>query len=62
VTYRIDILWGWDQIAAALGVSVDTARANHQQEGLPVRIRGARRRRASALISSGRTRSTGPAC
>jgi len=35
----IDILWGWGEIAMALRVSKDTARAYYEHEGLPVIIR-----------------------
>lgn len=35
----IDILWGWKAIAAALGVSVETAQRLEKNEGLPVRRR-----------------------
>lgn len=38
----IDVLWGWEQIAAALGVSPDTARAYYEHEGLPIRLRRGR--------------------
>lgn len=32
----IDILWGWDAIAAALEVTIPTAKYLHANEGLPV--------------------------
>jgi len=35
----IDILWGWGEVAAALRVSENTARAYYEHEGLPVIIR-----------------------
>ena len=35
----IDILWGWGEIAAALRVSENTARAYYEHERLPVIIR-----------------------
>lgn len=41
MTTRIDILWGWEEIANSIGVSIDTAKALARDEGLPfVRRRG----------------------
>ena len=36
MTGPIDILWGWDAIAAALEVTIPTAKYLHANEGLPV--------------------------
>lgn len=32
----LDVLWGWDTIAGALGVDIKTAQRLAQEEGLPV--------------------------